>query len=102
MSSGISSVVSQLIAIAKTDLITTVGPAAIAFLNSMAINPSKLNLAVQVTILEAALLKALPVIEADELKALAVILTGEVSAALASVTAAPASAAAAVGGVKPA
>ena len=92
---SISQIASQLIGIAKADVAQDILPAAATFFNSLAANPSKLNLAVQVAVLEGAVLQALPKIETDELKALATVLTTEASAALSASASTPATAAAA-------
>lgn len=84
MTLKISPFVQQLITIAKDDVAKDLLPAAAAFCTSLASNPSKLNLAIQVGALEVAAFKALPDIEKDELTALAQVFTTEAEAAIAA------------------
>lgn len=77
MTLSISAIIQQLIQLAKTDAKKLVLPLLANFLTSVGNNPSEPNLIVQLAVLEAGLLAALPQIEQDEVKELAQLMIAE-------------------------
>lgn len=72
-----SQILTQLLALAKTDAAKTVLPLLQAFLTSVVANPTQLNLVAQVAKFEADFLAAIPGIGQDILKDLAQLVNAE-------------------------
>jgi hypothetical protein len=74
---NIAAILQQLIAIAKMDAAKTALPAIAAFFNSIASNPTAINVTVQLAELQVALIASLPTIEQDILKQIASVISTE-------------------------
>jgi hypothetical protein len=95
MSAVFSGILQTLIAVAKGDAAKLVLPLLANFLNSIATNPTEINIIAQLASFEAGLLAVLPQIGQDEIKALAAQIQAEATSLLtasASTTAVPAKA----------
>jgi hypothetical protein len=82
MSATFSSILATLIAVAKGDAAKLVLPLLANFLNSIATNPTELNIVAQLAAFEAGLLTVLPQIGQDEIKALAAQIQAEATSLL--------------------
>jgi hypothetical protein len=80
--STFSAILQALITVAKTDAQKLVLPLLANFLNSIATNPTEINIIAQLASFEAGLLAVLPTIEQDELKELSSILQTEATSLL--------------------
>jgi hypothetical protein len=81
---NIAQILSQLIAIAKTDLNKELLPVIATFFNSIATNPTQINIAAALAKAEVDLLAALPSIGQDVLKQLAALVNTQMQTLLAT------------------
>lgn len=80
---NLSAIFSSLVAIAKADAAKAILPSLAAFFNSIATNPTEINIVAQLAQLQVSVMAALPGIAQDELKAIASLLSAEATALLA-------------------